>query len=305
MSKPVLRLGTRGSPLALIQANQVRDALMKAHAGLAVEIVTIRTTGDKVQDRPLSEIGGKGLFTREIEDGLLGGTLDIAVHSAKDMLPELPEGLMLACFLERQDPRDALVSPGHIARIAELPQGATVATVALRRKALLLHARPDIRTVPIRGNVDTRLRKLDEGVAQALVLARAGLNRLGRGDVGVAVPVEDLLPAAGQGAVCVECRAADGATRDLLSTINHPATETCVRAEFAMQAVLEGSCRTPIAGYALLTDGGLWLRALIARPDGSEVITAERRGTVDDWRALGEDAGRELRGRAGPRFFEE
>ncbi|MGE0425367.1 MAG: hydroxymethylbilane synthase [Reyranellaceae bacterium] len=305
MSKPVLRLGTRGSPLALIQANQVRDALMTAHAGLAVEIATIRTTGDKVQDRPLSEIGGKGLFTREIEDGLLGGTLDIAVHSAKDMLPVLPEGLMLACFLERQDPRDALVSPGRIARIAELPRGATVATVALRRKALLLHARPDIRTVPIRGNVDTRLRKLDEGVAQALVLARAGLNRLGRGEVGVPVPVEDLLPAAGQGAVCVECRAADGATRELLSAINHPATETCVRAEFAMQAVLEGSCRTPIAGYAVLADGGMWLRALIARPDGSEVIAAERRGMVDDWRALGEDAGHELRGRAGPRFFEE
>jgi hydroxymethylbilane synthase len=305
MSKPVLRLGTRGSPLALIQANQVRDALMAAHAGLAVEIVTIRTTGDKVQDRPLSEIGGKGLFTREIEDGLLGGTLDIAVHSAKDMLPILPDGLMLAAFLERQDPRDALVSPGHIARIGDLPRDATVGTVALRRKALLLHTRPDLKTVPIRGNVDTRLRKLDEGVAQALLLARAGLNRLGRGDVGVPVPVEDMLPAAGQGAITIECRSDDGTTRDLLAAINHAATETCVRAEFAMQAVLEGSCRTPIAGYAVLADGGLWLRALIARPDGSEVIAAERRGAIDDWRALGEDAGNELRGRAGPHFFEE
>jgi hydroxymethylbilane synthase len=304
MSKPVLRLGTRGSPLALIQANQVRDALMAAHAGLAVEIVTIRTTGDKVQDRPLSEIGGKGLFTREIEDGLLGGTLDIAVHSAKDMLPVLPDGLMLAAFLEREDPRDALVSPGHIASIADLPQGATVGTVALRRKALLLHARPDLKTVPIRGNVDTRLRKLDEGVAQALLLARAGLNRLGRGAVGVPVPVEDMLPAAGQGAVCVECRSADDTTRALLAAINHTATETCVRAEFAMQAVLEGSCRTPIAAYAVLGDGGLWLRALIARPDGSEVIAAERRGPAADALALGEDAGRELRGRAGPHFFE-
>ncbi len=305
MSKPVLRLGTRGSPLALIQANQVRDALMAAHAGLAVEIVTIRTTGDKVQDRPLSEIGGKGLFTREIEDGLLGGALDIAVHSAKDMLPVLPDGLMLAAFREREDPRDALVSPGHIARIADLPRGATVATVALRRKALLLHMRPDLKTVPIRGNVDTRLRKLDEGVAQALLLARAGLNRLGRGDVGVPVPIEDILPAVGQGAICVECRSADDATRTLLQAINHVETETCVRAEFAMQAVLEGSCRTPIAGYAVLTDGGIWLRALVARPDGSEVIAAERRGTVADARALGEDAGRELRGRAGPHFFEE
>lgn len=305
MSKSVLRLGTRGSPLALVQANQVRDALMAAHPALAVEIVVIRTTGDKVQDRPLSEIGGKGLFTREIEDGLLGGTLDIAVHSAKDMLPVLPDGLMLAAFREREDPRDALVSPSSIARIADLPRGATVATVALRRKALLLHARPDIRTVPIRGNVDTRLRKLDEGVAQALLLARAGLNRLGRGDVGVPVPVEDMLPAVGQGAICVECRGADGATRDLLSAINHGPTETCVRAEFAMQAVLEGSCRTPIAGYAVLADGGMWLRAQVARPDGSEVIAAERRGAASDALALGEDAGRELRGRAGPRFFED
>lgn len=305
MSKPVLRLGTRGSPLALIQANQVRGALLAAHPALGVEIVTIRTTGDKVQDRPLSEIGGKGLFTKEIEDGLLGGTLDIAVHSAKDMLPVLPDGLMLAAFLQREDPRDALVSPTHIARIADLPQGATVATVALRRKALLLHARPDLKIVPIRGNVDTRLRKLDEGVAQALLLARAGLNRLGCGAVGVPVPVEDMLPAVGQGAICIECRSADAATRDLLAAINHEATETCVRAEFAMQAVLEGSCRTPIAGYAVLAHGGLWLRALVARPDGSEVITAERRGAAGDALALGEDAGRELRGRAGPHFFEE
>jgi len=305
MSKPVLRLGTRGSPLALVQAHQVRDALIAAHAGLAVEIVVIRTTGDKVQDRPLSEIGGKGLFTREIEDGLLGGALDIAVFSAKDMLPVLPDGLMLAAFLEREDPRDALVSPGSIARLADLPKGATVATVALRRKALLLHARPDIKTVPIRGNVDTRLRKLDEGVAQALLLARAGLNRLGRGAVGMPVPVEDMLPAAGQGAVCVECRDDDGATRELLSAINHAPTETCVRAEFAMQAVLEGSCRTPIAGYAVLGDGGLWLRAKIARPDGSAVIDAERRGAASDALALGQDAGRELRGRAGPGFFED
>ncbi|MBX3497898.1 MAG: hydroxymethylbilane synthase [Alphaproteobacteria bacterium] len=304
MSKPVLRLGTRGSPLALIQANQMRDALRTAHPGLEVEIVTIRTTGDKVQDRPLSEIGGKGLFTREIEDGLLGGALDIAVHSAKDMLPVLPEGLMLAAFAEREDPRDALISPGRIARIADLPEGATVATVALRRKALLLHLRPDLTIVPVRGNVDTRLRKLDEGLAQAMLLARAGLNRLGRGDVGVPVPVEDMLPAAGQGAICVECRAADGATRDLLAAINHTATETCVRAEFAMQAVLEGSCRTPIAGYAVPAEGGLWLRALVARPDGSEVIAAERRGAARDAIALGEDAGRELRGRAGPHFFE-
>lgn len=305
MSTPVLRLGTRGSPLALIQANQVRDALIAAHPALAIEIIPVRTTGDAVQDRPLSEIGGKGLFTKEIEDGLLEGTLDIAVHSAKDMLPTLPDGLMLAAFLEREDARDALVSPAHFARIADLPHGATVATVALRRKALLLHARRDLKTVPIRGNVDTRLRKLDDGVAQALLLACAGLNRLGRGAVGVPVPVEDMLPAVGQGAICVECRGTDAVTRDLLSAINHVETEICVRAEFAMLAVLDGSCRTPIAGYAVLADDSIWLRGLVARPDGSTVIAAERRGAARDACALGEDAGRELRGRAGPHFFED
>ena len=271
---------------------------------MPVELVIIRTSGDRLQEAPLSEVGGKRLFVKEIEDALYREEIDIAVHSAKDMLPVPPEGLMLAAFLPREDPRDALVSPGHIARIADLPPGATVATVALRRKALLLHMRPDLKTVPIRDNVDTRLRKLDDGVAQALLLARAGLNRLGRGAVGMPVPVDDILPAAGQGAVTVECRSAASATRSLLAAINHRDTEVCVRAEFAMQAVLEGSCRTPIAGYAVLEGGRLWLRALVARPDGSEVITTERRGGVDDARALGEDAGRELRGRAGPHFFE-
>ena len=275
---------------------------MTAHAGLAVEIVTIRTTGDKVQDRPLSEIGGKGLFTREIEDGLLGGTLDIAVHSAKDMLPVLPEGLVLACFLERQDPRDALVSPGRIARIAELPRGATVATVALRRKALLLHARPDVRTVPIRGNVDTRLRKLDEGVAQALILARAGLNRLGRGEVGVPVPVEDFCRRRPGAVRRVPCRRRRAARPGRRSTTRRPRS-VCAPSSRCRRCsrVLPYADRRVRRAHRW----GLWLRALVARPDGSEVIAAERRGMVDDWRALGEDAGHELRDRAGPRFFEE
>ncbi|MBL8673786.1 MAG: hydroxymethylbilane synthase, partial [Rhodospirillales bacterium] len=284
MTATPFRIGTRGSPLALAQAHMTRDALVAAHPALAapgaVEIVVVRTTGDAVQDRRLSEIGGKGLFTKEIEDQLVAGTVDIGVHSSKDMPPRLPDGLTLAAFLPREDARDALIAPAGARTIAELPRGATVATVALRRQALLLHRRPDLRVVAIRGNVDTRLRKLDEGVAQALILARAGLNRLDKRDLGAAIPAGDMLPAVGQGAVCVECRAGDARALALLAAINHAPTDICVRAEMAMLRVLDGSCRTPIAGHATLLDGGgaMWLRALVARPDGSEVIATERHG---------------------------
>ena len=308
MATPLLRIGTRGSKLALAQAHMTRDALQAAHPALAapgaVEVVVVRTTGDRVQDRKLSEIGGKGLFTKEIEEQLLAGAVDIGVHSSKDMPTKLPDGLVLAAFLPRADPRDALISPTGVRRIADLPPGATVATVALRRQALLLHARPDLKIEAIRGNVDTRLRKLDEGAADALILARAGLDRLDLGDVGVAIPVEDMLPAVGQGAVCIECRDADRRMRDLVAAIDHGPTSLCVRAEMAMLAVLDGFCRTPIAGHATLDGDALWLRALVARPDGSEVIATERRGSARDGQALGVDAGQELRRRAGPGFFD-
>ena len=308
MTNPVLRIGTRGSKLALAQATLVREALAAAHPALAacggVEVVEIRTTGDKVQDRKLSEIGGKGLFTKEIEEQLLAGAIDIGVHSTKDMPTRQPGGLVLAAFLPRADARDVLIAPSGARSIAQLPQGATVATVALRRQALLLHRRPDLKIEPIRGNVDTRLRKLEEGAADALILARAGLDRLGRGDVGVTIPVDDMLPAVGQGAVCVECRIADTRVRDLLAVIDHRPTSLCVRAEIAMLGVLDGSCRTPIAGYAVLDAEQLWLRALVARPDGSEVIATARRGAAGDGEHLGVDAGEELRRRAGPGFFD-
>ena len=306
MSAPILRIGTRGSKLALVQATLVRDTLAAAHPSLvgALEIVVIRTTGDSVQDRKLSEIGGKGLFTKEIEEQLLAGTIDIAVHSTKDMPTRLPDGLILACFLPREDPRDALIAAPGVSCIAELPRGSTVATVALRRQALLLHRRPDLKIEPIRGNVDTRLRKLEEGHIDALILARAGLNRLGLDSAGVAIPKEEMLPAVGQGAVCIECRVADTRIRDLLAALDHRPTAVCVRAEISMLAVLDGSCRTPISGHAVLEGEQLWLRALVARPDGSQVIANERRGDGGDGEYLGKDAGEELRLRAGPGFFD-
>ena len=300
-----LRIGTRGSKLALAQATLVRDTLAAAHPALAgtMEIVEIRTTGDRVQDRKLSEIGGKGLFTKEIEEQLLAGAIDIAVHSTKDMPTRQPDGLLVAAFLPREDPRDVLVAAGGIGGIADLPQGATVATVALRRQALLMHRRADLRIEPIRGNIDTRLRKLADGAADALILARAGLNRLGLGDIGLTIPAEEMLPAVGQGAVCIECRTGHSPMRELLAAIDHPPTALCVRAEIAMLAVLDGSCRTPIAGHAVLDGGHLWLRALVARPDGSEVIANERHGDPHEGERLGADAGEELNRRAGPGFF--
>ena len=306
MTAPLLRLGTRGSPLALTQTGLVRDALAKAVPALAgpgaIEIVAIRTTGDVIQDRPLSEAGGKGLFVKEIEEALLQGRIDAAVHSMKDMPTAQPPGLAISAFLPREDARDVLIA-GDLARIDDLPQGAIVGTSALRRKALLLHRRPDLRIVTLRGNVDTRLAKRADGTVQATILALAGLKRLGRTGVGTAIPEAEMLPAVGQGAVCIEARADDAQTRGWLAAIDHEPTAVCVRAEHAMLVVLDGSCRTPIAGHAVLTGGALHLRGLIARPDGSEVIATERRGSIGEAAALGRDAGEELKHRGGPDFF--
>lgn len=306
MTVPLLRLGTRGSPLALTQAGLVRDALglavpMLAGPG-AIEIVPIRTTGDVIQDRPLSEAGGKGLFVKEIEEALLQGRIDAAVHSMKDMPTAQPPGLAISAFLPREDARDVLIA-GDLERIDDLPQGAIVGTSALRRKALLLHRRPDLQIVTLRGNVDTRLAKRASGTVQATILAMAGLKRLGKMGVGTPIPEAEMLPAVGQGAVCIETRADDSLTRGWLDAINHETTAVCVRAEQAMLVVLDGSCRTPIAGHAILTDGELHLRGLIARPNGSEVIEIARRGSAADAAAMGRDAGEELKRRSGPGFF--
>jgi hydroxymethylbilane synthase len=304
---PLLRLGTRGSKLALTQAGLVRDALGAAVPALAapgaVEIVPIRTTGDVVQDRPLSEAGGKGLFVKEIEEALLAGRIDAAVHSMKDMPTAQPPGLVISAFLPREDARDVLIA-GEVRRIADLRQGAVVGTSALRRRAQLLHLRPDLQIVNLRGNVDTRLAKREAGIVEATLLAMAGLKRLGVAHVGTPVPEDEMLPAVGQGAVCIECRADDAKIRAWLAAINHAPTATCVAAEHAMLVVLDGSCRTPIAGHAILaTDGTLRLRGLIVKPDGSQLIATERRGAAAEAEAMGRDAGHELKRRGGPGFL--
>jgi hydroxymethylbilane synthase len=301
----ILRLGTRGSPLALAQARMVRQALASAHGFDAERIAleVIRTSGDRIQDRPLSEAGGKGLFTKEIEEALAAGTIDLAVHSSKDMPTVLPPGLVLSAFLPREDPRDAFISR-KAKSIAELPRGATVGTASLRRQAMLKRIRPDVKIVPLRGNVETRLRKLDERVADATLLALAGLKRLGLADAATEVlDVDAFLPAIGQGAIGIETRADDSRTRDLLVAINHADTANALAAERAFLAVLDGSCRTPIAGHATVSGGHLRFRGLIVKPDGSEAFETTREGDVGDAEKLGADAGSELKGRAGPDFF--
>jgi hydroxymethylbilane synthase len=308
MAAALLRIGTRGSKLALTQTGIVRDALARAHPDLAapgaIEIVVIKTTGDAIQDRPLSEAGGKGLFVKEIEEALLQGRIDAAVHSMKDMPTAQPEGLTITAFLPREDARDVLIADASVKRVADLRQGAVVGTAALRRRAQLLHRRPDLQIVMLRGNVDTRLAKRERGEVEATLLALAGLKRLGLGHVGTPIPEDEMLPAVGQGAVCIECRVADTRTRGLLAAIDHPSTGIAVAAEHAMLAVLDGSCRTPIAGHAVLAaDGSLHLRGLIAKPDGSQAIATERRGPATDAAAMGRDAGLELKQRGGPGFL--
>jgi len=299
------RIGTRGSPLALAQAHETRDRLGAAF-GLpqeAFEIVVIKVTGDAVQDRPLKEIGGKGLFTREIEDALLDGSIDIAVHSMKDMPVEQPEGLILDTFLPREDVRDAFVSIGGGA-LAGLAQGAVVGTSSLRRKAQLLARRPDLQIVEFRGNVQTRLRKLSEGVAEATFLAMAGLNRLGMADVPrQPIEPEDILPAVAQGAIGIERRLVDSRAAAMLEAIHHGPTGQRLKAERAFLAALDGSCQTPIAGLAELSGGNLRLRGEILRVDGSEVIRDDQTAAIEDGAALGREMARKMLEKAGPGFF--
>lgn len=300
-----LKIGTRGSPLALAQAHETRDRLAAAFslAAEAFEIVVIKVTGDQILDRALKEIGGKGLFTREIEEALLAGDIDIAVHSMKDMPTIQPEGLILDCYLPREDVRDAFVSPG-VARLMDLPQGAVVGSSSLRRRAQLAHRRPDLQLVEFRGNVQTRMKKLADGVAAAIFLAMAGLNRLGLADVArSAIDPEEMLPAVAQGAIGIERRAADGRVAALLAAIHHRDTGLRLAAERAFLLRLDGSCETPIAGLALLDGDSLWLRGEVLRPDGTQVITGERRGLAADGAAMGTDLAAELLTRAGPGFF--
>lgn len=300
-----LKIGTRGSPLALWQAHETRRCLMEAF-GLpeaAFEIVVIKVTGDQIQDKALREIGGKGLFTREIEEALLDGGIDIAVHSMKDMPVLQPEGLVLDCYLERADVRDAFVSP-HYGSISELPQGATVGSSSLRRRAQLALRRPDLNLVEFRGNVQTRMRKLADRVADATFLAMAGLTRLGMLEVvRSAIEPEEMLPAVAQGAIGVERRSADDRIAAMLARVHHGETGLRLAAERSFLARLDGSCETPIAGLAVIEGDQLWLRGEILRPDGSASLSGERRGPVGDGAAMGRDLAEELLAKAGPGFF--
>jgi len=292
--------------MALHQANLVRDRLQAAHPELAapdaVLIVPIRTTGDRVQDRLLAEIGGKGLFTKEIETALFDRRIDLAVHSLKDMETLLPAGLEIACVLPRDDPRDAMVSRGG-ARLAELPAGARIGTGSLRRRAQLLRLRPDFEIVPIRGNVDTRLNKLAAGEVDALMVALCGLERLGRVAVATEIlPATMILPAVGQGALAIECRADDDRVRHLLAALHDAPSAACVGAERAMLAALDGSCRTPIAGFAEIDGDRINLDALLLTPDGNAERRAQGSAAIADAAALGTRVGGELRKDAGPEF---
>lgn len=306
-----LKIGTRGSPLALAQAHETRDRIAAAFdlPAEAFRIVVIKTTGDDraliASDTPLKELGGKGLFTREIEAALLEGGIDIAVHSMKDMPVDQPAGLVLDCFLPREDVRDAFVSP-QFRGIADLPEGAIVGTSSLRRRAQLLHQRPDLTVVQFRGNVQTRLKKLSDGVATCTFLAMAGLTRLGMlTDVPAqAISANDMLPAVAQGAIGIERRIHDTNTAALLEPIHHPETAQRLAAERAFLAALDGSCETPIAGLAELDGGTLHLRGEVLRPDGTEVLCDAASAPITDGAALGHDMGRRLLAQVGPGFFD-
>ena len=301
-----LNIGTRGSPLALAQAYETRRRLSEAFdlSEEAFKIVVIKVTGDAIQDRPLKEIGGKGLFTREIEEDLLSEKIDIAVHSMKDMPVEQPAGLLLDTYLPREDVRDAFISPDKDG-IAALAQGAVVGTSSLRRKAQLLNRRPDLQVVEFRGNVQTRLRKLSEGVAECTFLAMAGLNRLAMDEVPKhAISPDDMLPAVAQGAIGIERRADDPRTAAMLEAIHDGPTGQRLASERAFLAELDGSCETPIAGLAELDGGTLRLRGEVLRPDGSEAIADDASAPIEDGAELGREMARKLLAQAGPGFFD-
>ena len=301
-----LKIGTRGSPLALAQAYETRRRLGTAFdlPEEAFEIVVIKTTGDKIIDRPLKEIGGKGLFTREIEEAMLSGAIDIAVHSMKDMPTLQPEGLVLDTYLPREDVRDAFVSAGY-ERLADLPAGATVGTSSLRRRAQLLNFRPDLKVVEFRGNVQTRLKKLEDKVADCTFLAMAGLRRLDMAQVAKsAIETEEMLPAVAQGAIGIERRSIDSNAAEMLAAIHDTVTGQRLAAERAFLAALDGSCETPIAGLAELNGDTLRLRGEVLRPDGSDSIGDDVTGTIADGAEMGRAMAAKLLDKAGPGFFD-
>ncbi len=298
---PKLKIGTRGSPLALYQANETKGRLMAAHGFSAddIEIVVITTTGDRIRDRPLSEIGGKGLFTKEIEEALFAGDIQLAVHSMKDMPARLPDGLVMAALLPREDVRDAFLSP-VAANIGTLPKGAVVGSSSVRRGAQLRRIRPDIEVIQFRGNVETRLKKLSDGVASATFLAAAGLNRLGLADkITSLVPIDMMLPAVAQGCIGIETREDDDATRAMLGVINHEASAVAVNCERAFLAALDGSCRTPLAGHAVIANGVVKFRGHALTLDGVHCFETTREGSPADAERMGREAGEQVKAEGG------
>jgi len=309
--EPLLKLGTRGSPLALAQAYLTRDLLKKSSPALAeegaIQIKIIKTTGDKVLNKPLADIGGKGLFTKEIDDALLDGRIDIAVHSMKDVPTYLPPGTVLPCNLEREDVRDAFISP-KASCIADLPQGAVIGSASLRRQAQILAKRPDLKLVNFRGNVQSRLRKLGEGEVDATLLAYAGLRRLDLADnITALLSFDEMLPAVAQGAIGIACREGDDQMAGFLAELNHEDTRLAVVCERAFLAALDGSCRTPIAGMAVRgADDTMDFRGLVAAVDGSQMFETSASGamTEEDAVRMGRDAGERLKAEAGQEFFD-
>jgi hydroxymethylbilane synthase len=294
MSIEQLRIATRKSPLALWQAEHVRSRLQQLHPGLRVELVTMSTQGDRVLDSPLAKIGGKGLFVKELEQGMLAGQADIAVHSMKDVPAELPPGLEIGAILEREDPRDAFVS-NRFGALAELPQGARVGTSSLRRQCQLRAVRPDLEILDLRGNVNTRLAKLDAGDYDAIVLASAGLKRLGMAErISRALEPEDMLPAIAQGVIGIECRSDDAEVKALIAPLNHAETGLRTQAERAMNAALAGGCQAPVAGFSTITGDSIELRGLVGWPDGSAIVRGEISGPAAAAARLGEQLATEL-----------
>lgn len=301
----ILRIGTRKSPLALWQAEHVRARLLALHPGIKVELITMTTEGDRILDRSLALVGGKGLFIKELETGLVERRTDLAVHSLKDVTASLPPGLCLATILEREDPRDAFVS-NRYDNLQALPAGARVGTSSLRRQSQLRAAFPALNVITLRGNVNTRLAKLDAGDFDAVILAAAGLKRLGFAErIRARLDPAESLPAVGQGAVCIECRDDDRDTLRLLAPLEHVATRACVTAERALNAALEGGCQVPVAGYAELHGEALHLRGLVGEPDGSQIVRGEIRGPVSRAADLGTQLAQELLARGARRILDK
>ena len=305
MSDSILRIATRKSPLALWQANHVRDALLARNPELEVELVTMTTQGDKILDTPLAKVGGKGLFVKELETGMLEGRADLAVHSMKDVPVEFPEGLGLAAVLPREDPRDALIS-NEFSSIETLPQGGRVGTSSLRRQCQLRRIRPDLKVLDLRGNVNTRLAKLDKGDYDAILLAAAGVKRMGwKERITELLSPEQFIPAIGQGAIGIEIRVNDTRVQTLIDELNDDQTATRIRAERALNEALQGGCQVPIAGYSEISHGVIVLRALVGRPDGSEMVQGVISGRPDDAEELGQVLAEDLLSRGARQILDD